>query len=292
MSNALVLGAGGAVGLAFNAGVVRALEADGPFPPAAADLVVGTSAGAAVAAALRAGVAAADIVAAVGSPPSAEERAALLEEVRSAPRSIKPLAPGLARHALPGGGGAVLAASGLLPPGVFPAAWLERFPGVSGHEDWPEGLWIPAVRADDGSVVVFGRDRRDVPVASAVQASCAVPGMFRPPHIDGVPHLDGGTVSPTHAAEVAAAGVELVVISSPMTRPSRRVLARHARRRLAAETRVLTDAGVTVVVIEPPAELTALARGFPRRGPGAAAVVAAMAEDAARRALRALARTG
>src|SRR6516162_9218892 len=53
---ALVLGAGGPVGRAFHAGVVRALEDACQWDARTADLIVGTSAGAQAAALLRAGV--------------------------------------------------------------------------------------------------------------------------------------------------------------------------------------------------------------------------------------------
>src|SRR3954452_5666027 len=51
----LVLGGGGMVGLAYHAGVLRALEELGGFRPADADLIVGTSAGSVAGAYLRSG---------------------------------------------------------------------------------------------------------------------------------------------------------------------------------------------------------------------------------------------
>src|SRR5438045_9591837 len=51
----VVLGGGGMVGLAYHAGVLRALEEVGGFRPADADLIVGTSAGSVVGAYLRSG---------------------------------------------------------------------------------------------------------------------------------------------------------------------------------------------------------------------------------------------
>lgn len=287
MSIAVVLGAGGAFGWVFNAGVVRALQSelgDGNSP----DLIIGTSAGAAIAAAERAGIDPDAVVASVTRRPSREEQAAMLADVRAAPKTVRPMAPRLVRHLLPGGGGTVLGLSGLLPPGWFPTAFLEGFPGTNEHLVWPRGLWIPAVRADNGAVVVFGRDRSDVAVHEAVQASSAVPGMFRPYEIQGVRFLDGGIVSPTHAHLAAGTGASVVIISSPMTRPSRRPLARHARRRLAEERRLLDDGGVATVVIEPSARLVAESRGFPRRNPAAAGWIMDQATQYTRAALASL----
>jgi predicted acylesterase/phospholipase RssA len=132
------------------------------------------------------------------------------------------------------------------------------------HAQWPEGLWIPAVSATTGDVVVFGRDRRDVDVHRAAQASSAVPGMFQPHVIDGTPYLDGGVASPTHADLAADIEPDLVIISSPMTRPGRRLTSGHARRRLAEEIATLEKTDARVTCIEPDTETGRLADGFPR----------------------------
>jgi len=55
MKVALVLGAGGMVGLAYHAGALRALEQEGGFDPTGADLIIGTSAGSVIGAYLRSG---------------------------------------------------------------------------------------------------------------------------------------------------------------------------------------------------------------------------------------------
>ena len=51
----IVYGAGGTVGMAYHAGVTRALEQVGGIRPAEADLLVGTSAGSVIASYLRSG---------------------------------------------------------------------------------------------------------------------------------------------------------------------------------------------------------------------------------------------
>ena len=268
----LVLGGGGALGWVYHAGVVGALR-DRGLDLANISTVIGTSAGAAVAASVRAGADPDEIVARMARPPSPEQRERILREVRSARKSLRPLSPRLALDAWHARGNAVLALSGLLPRGLFPTAFAEQFPGIPSLNGWPEGLWIPAVRAHDGEVVVFGRDRHDVAVTTAVEASSAVPGMFRPKRIAGEDYIDGGAVSPTHAALALDAGGETVLVSSPMTRPSRKILARHARRRLHVEVEQLRDAGKQVVVVEPTYELMEVAAGFPRRNPAAAPAI-------------------
>jgi NTE family protein len=280
----LVLGAGGATGWVFHTGVLRTLEAEHGIAATDADVIVGTSAGSAVAAAVRAGVGLDEVLAAVTTPPTPEQQAAMRSELRSARKTLRPLSPRLARHALPGGNGAAVAVAGLLPPGWFPTSWLASFPGMDRLEAWPEGLWIPAVRAADGEVVVFGRDRCDVPVHVAAEASSAVPGMFRPRRIDGVDYVDGGVVSPTHAGLLAGSDIDVAIVSSPMSKPSRRPFARLARRRLSEETAALERAGIATIVVHPSAAAVRDAKGFPRRNPGAARLILEHAAAATRAA--------
>lgn len=284
MKVVLVLGGGGAAGWLFHAGMLRALQADTGWDPNDARLLIGTSAGAAVAAGLRYGATPDEFVEFIRRGPSAAERAEFRRQVEGRERSFRPLAPGLVRQVLPGGSGIGVAVSGLLPRGIYPTGGLRRFPGVDGHETWPDGLWIPAVRVEDGAVVVFGRDRGDVDVLDAVEASSAVPAMFEPKVIDGETFIDGGMASPTAAALAIAARPDLVIVSSPMTRPSWRPLYVLARRRLAQERRALATAGIPFVVIEPE-EGKETFGGFPRHDPAKAPLILEAAVAAARRAV-------
>ena len=83
---------------------------------------------------------------------------------------------------------------------------------------WPEDpTWIVAYRTGDGRRVVFGRDDIEVPdLATAVEASSAVPGRFRPIRLDSGRYLDGAVYSPTNADLVANLGFDLVIVSAPM----------------------------------------------------------------------------
>jgi len=261
---AIVLGAGGAYGWVFHAGVLHGIERALNTPSNDTKLIIGTSAGSAIGAAVRAGIEPRDLAEVVARPPSEDDRRRMRSELRGARRTIVPFAPRLVQHALNGDRTGMLGVAGLLPPGIFPTAWLARFPGMEDHAQWPEGLWIPAVSATTGDVVVFGRDRRDVDVHRAAQASSAVPGMFQPHVIDGTPYLDGGVASPTHADLAADIEPDLVIISSPMTRPGRRLTSGHARKRLAEEIATLEKTDARVTCIEPDTETGRLADGFPR----------------------------
>jgi NTE family protein len=77
----LVLGAGGVVGQAYQAGVLAGLEREAAWDPRDAELIVGTSAGSVTGAALRVGVPATDL-AAMGVGRSLSRRGgALLERI-------------------------------------------------------------------------------------------------------------------------------------------------------------------------------------------------------------------
>ena len=282
MKTALVLGAGGATAWVFHTAVLQTLHEERGFAPADADLIVGTSAGASLAATLRAGIALEDFYRMTTRPPSDDQRKAMLAELKAARKSLVPLSASMARHLLPGGDGVTLALAGLLPPGLFPTSWLAELPGIGAFAEWPEGLWVPAVRIPAGDVIVFGRDRVDVPVHAAVEASSAVPGMFRPRAIGDELFVDGGVRSSTHADLVLDAGFDRVIISAPMSRPSGRLFARNARRSLAAEVDSLRSAGLETVVVEPSGEISEIARGYPRRRPEAASDIAQHAAEMAR----------
>jgi NTE family protein len=193
----LVLGAGGVLGAAWTIGALDALaEVDG-FTPADAEVIVGTSAGAVLAALLGGGLTVpalldhqrgmplpADLALdwsydestggahptrprlAVGSP-------ALLRRSLARPRAVPPLA--------------VLAA--LTPPGTGTLAEVgSMVRAVSGPDGWArEGqVWVVAMDYDTGRRVAFGRDA--APAArldEAVTASCAIPGWYAPVLVDG-----------------------------------------------------------------------------------------------------------
>lgn len=281
----LVLGAGGATAWVFHTGVLAAIRDEYRMNPSDATVIVGTSAGASIAAAVRAGVGSSQIFDAVTRQPTADERAEMLNVLKTARKTLRPLSPRLARNALSQGKGSTYALAGLLPPGWFPTSFLASFPGLDEFEEWPSGLWVPSVRTSDGDIVVFGKDRCDVPVRVAVQASSSVPGMFRPMVIDGVPYVDGGVASSTHADLMIDAGVDLALISAPMARPARGPFARRARRMLASEVLDLERAGIETIVVKGSADTIEVSRGFPRRNPEAGSAISTHAFEATRLAL-------
>lgn len=245
-----MLGAGGVTGEAFHRGVLRGLQDAAGWDARRAFAIVGTSAGALVAASLRAPVGRSAGGAIPLLPPDTPDPPAWRPTLR--PFVAAALRPHRAR---PG-----VLATAWLPPGRrstdFITAGLRRRFGAT----WPdEATYIIAVRQRDGARVCFGCEGEPVTdMAAAVSASIAIPGFFTPVSIDGVTYVDGGVHSPTNADVLAGAPLDLVVVSSPMSvhpRSARAYPDVGARlmwhSHLRAEVRKIRRAGVPVLVIEP-----------------------------------------
>lgn len=274
------LGAGGAFGWAFHLGVLDGLRATGRTPENAVR-VIGTSAGSSIAVSMLSGATTEEVLATVGPPTDAAERAdmeqAFADVLRRPWRILRPIAPLGATAWRPGRG--LPAIAGAFPTGAFPTSPLRRFPGAEAMAEWPDSLWIPSVRADDGQLVVFGRDRKDVPVVDAMEASSAVPGMFHTKMVEGRPHVDGAVASALHANLFLDDGLDAILLSSPMTKPGNGMVRRRARRQLDAEVELLRNAGTHVLAIEPDEHVMELAKGFPRANADAGIQIAAAAAD-------------
>lgn len=269
----LVLGAGGPTGHAFHVGVLKALEEATGWDPRTADVIVGTSAGAIVAALLRGGMSPRDLAArALGETPSEEGQrlAAVLGRPLPAPKSepwswstlfatadLDYLKRALRRP--------WEARLGVLVAAALPAGRVATDHLVGGiarlfGDRWPLGrLWINTVGLGAGERVTFGRaGAPPATVAQAVAASCAIPGYYRPVEIDGGRYVDGGVHSPTNVDLLAGEGLDLVLVSSPMSggfdvfRPRAdapmRALCRFVLQREMARVRA---SGTSVLALEP-----------------------------------------
>jgi NTE family protein len=70
---------------------------------------------------------------------------------------------------------------------------------------------VNTVDVERGTQVVWGRPGlRDVPVADAVYASCALPGSFPPGRVDGRTCVDGGTID-NLPVSIAALGMDALI---------------------------------------------------------------------------------
>lgn len=185
---ALVLSGGGLVGIAWQAGVVSGLMASG-IPLDTADLVVGTSAGSMVGAALtlRLDVAdlipylaqAADTIAASSSTATVSDLFDTMADVATT------LPPREARQAL----GRLAGEATTMPEDDFVAT----FP-IPPDAPWPRNFACTAVDAETGEPQVW-RFVSGVPVQRAVASSCAAPLTFPLVTIGGRRYMDGGVYS-------------------------------------------------------------------------------------------------
>jgi NTE family protein len=225
---ALVLGAGGVLGAAWMTGALARLAERLPGPVSDVDLVVGTSAGSVLAAALRCRTPFEEIAAWQRGQASGP----LTESVALAAQD-GPLPP-LPRMRL---GSVPLARAALLtphrvPPWVAASAWLPHGRGrhtalrslVSGlqHRAGPSGwvdrpTWIATVDYDTGQRVLFGRDGAPpASLADAVVASCSIPGWYEPAVIGGRRYVDGGVRSMTSLDVLAGTDIRDVYVLAPL----------------------------------------------------------------------------
>ncbi|WP_406639545.1 patatin-like phospholipase family protein [Amycolatopsis sp. WGS_07] len=247
MSRALVLGGGGVAGIAWATGLLAGLAEAGQ-DVTGADVLIGTSAGAAVAAQLGSGLAlprlyerqtepaqqAAEIAAEFDAEKFGEDFAAVLQEGGTAAE---------VRRAV----GKFALSAETVSESRRRAVIESRLPS----HDWPErAVKIVAVDAETGEAVVFDRSS-DVLLVDAVAASCAVPGVWPAVSIKGKRYVDGGVRSSANADY--ATGSAQVTVIVPMgsaevfpTEPSfEQVLAN------------LRAAGAKVAVLEPDEASTA-----------------------------------
>jgi NTE family protein len=270
----LVLGGGGVVGQAYHSAVLAVLEHDFGFDARTADVVVGTSAGSITGTLLRLGVSAEDLAAWTVRAPLSDDSGVIRQIADASVPDLAPFRPiSVLRRPLRLPGPYMLhravsrplqfrplaAGMSLIAPGRHDI--VEQLAALRELEtsEWPDRpLWICAVRRRDGRRVVFGRPGSPpAPIHLAVAASCAVPGYFAPVRIGGRSYLDGGAHSPTNAAILRRADLDLAIVISPMSGPAGwrpdfyAATRRHATRLLEREVRALQKAGIQTLVFAP-----------------------------------------
>lgn len=216
----LVLGGGGITGASFHFGTLLALRMATGWDTASADVVVGTSSGAAVAAITRSGRL--DLEALVDNVDGDTEFAAALGEriyrrvpFRGVGRWIRHgLLPGLRR---PGVRFVLGAPAAYSTDGI--ADWVRRALGPAA-DGWPEDpTTIVAYEIESKQRVAFGTvGSPDIDIATAVAASAAVPMVFNPVTIRGKRYVDGGIASGTNADLVLGhrEPLDLLIVIAPM----------------------------------------------------------------------------
>lgn len=282
----LVLGGGGILGAAWMVGALKAVEELHGFDPRSFDYVVGTSAGSVLSALLGAGVSVEQMIAhqrgeTITDGPLAgyswSYEKATGGHRPALPKLIGPGSGKLIRRSLIGG-------ARKMPPTAVLSAFMPTGKGslervghlvdaFTPYGEWSPhpNVWLVALDYDSGQRVAFGHHSAPTAALSdAVQASCAIPGWFRPVDINGRTYIDGGAWSATSADLLANLGLDEVYVLAPMLsfamdQPNS-VLGRMERRwrvqvtkRCLHEVGKLRSGGTSVIVLGPgPDDLEAL----------------------------------
>jgi NTE family protein len=267
--HALVLGGGGTLGEAWMSSLLAGLDEADSFDARSCACYVGTSAGSIVAASLAAGIAPdarlGELTPAAAMAPNEDERRATAlrqafgTAAELAGAAAAPFAP--LAFASTARGGALLRRAALrrVPTGRRSLAELGRMVDQAGVR-FDGRLRVAALELDSGRRVVFGAPGApESSVSLAVQASCAIPGVFEPVRIDGHTYVDGGAWSPTNMDAAQAGRGDLVLCLNPTgsLRPAPGALAGAigplSRGAAASEALVLRARGASVRTVNPDA---------------------------------------
>ena len=207
---ALVLGGGGVAGIAWMTGLLTGLAEAGD-DVTGADLIIGTSAGASMAAMLGSGLPLPDLFARQSDPElqSAEltaelDVARMTVEVAGYMRGATTPAEMQRRF------GAYALAANTVPEATRRAVIESRLP----IRDWPDRkIQVTAVDAATGELATFDA-QSGVGLIDAVTASSAVPGVWPPVTIGGSRYIDGGVRSADNAD--LASGFGRITVISPL----------------------------------------------------------------------------
>jgi NTE family protein len=208
LPSAIVLSGGGLVGGAWEAGVAKGLQ-DSGINLNAADLFVGTSAGAILATQIRAGQDIGTVYQAAISPPAGIAR--LLAPQSAADRQFLAQTTNLWTGPDAGqpGTAAEVGARALAANGIAQDTWIQLIGIALNVSAWPQqALTITAVDTADGSTRLL-TEADGVSIDRAVAASVAIPAAVQPITIGNDRYMDGG-VTGTHID--AASGHNVVAI--------------------------------------------------------------------------------
>lgn len=269
--------------------VLAGIDEAGGFDARECGGFVGTSAGSIVATALAGGVAPASRLGSSPARPAVDDdeagpsgvsraigAAAMLGGVAAAPLASLAL-----RSAQRPGAMVRRAALARVPAGRRSLAELGRTIDRMGLA-FDGRLLVAAVELESGRRVLFGEPGAPrASVAQAVQASCAIPGVFRPVPIDGRTYVDGGAWSPTNIDGATVASGQRVLCLNPTgsMRPNAAqpagALGPVSRSIAAAEALALRQRGARVRTVNPDRD-SAAAMGVDLMSPsGRSKVIAA-----------------
>jgi NTE family protein len=197
MKIGLILGGGGEVGIAWEIGVLAALEKEAGFEPSSSHVIAGTSAGAIVGGYVAQGRAIGELaelerlgkgvpvgagfgvdVAAAGTTPMPTISQDILYALMSTEGTLEERGARLGVLALQA------------PVGLDQARFVRGFREMLGTDAWPSIDFRPtAVNGESGETTLWDR-HSGIGFASAVASSCAVPGVFPPVEFEGHHFID------------------------------------------------------------------------------------------------------
>jgi len=269
----LALGCGGTLGMSWTVATLAELERTWDWDAREAEVIIGTSAGAELAAMLGGGTAIADIHRAqLGDH---EAPTWLADHLKAGPgplppapklAGLRPASLSLAGAAVRRKAPALAGVCGLLPRGTYDPGWLIKLAETTGNNagwlDHP-AVWLVAADYDSGDRIAFGAP--GAPRATLAQALCAswgLPSWLPPVEVDGHRYVDGGILSPASADLTIGLGLDELVVLAPMAssdpgRPvgllaaGERVVRRRMTRILDKEIAAVEAAGTRVIRLEP-----------------------------------------
>ncbi|MEO8360093.1 MAG: patatin-like phospholipase family protein [Vicinamibacteria bacterium] len=233
---ALVCAGGGVTGALYEIGCLKALEESLDLDLTRLDCYVGVSGGAFVASLLASGFGPTEIyreittggAAPFGVPAAALFRLGVAEYARRAlrlPGAVLTAAKALFTGDTASPRDVLLPFLEAIPPGLLDNSGVEEFlSGLFARFSRPndfDSLTVPlrivAVELDRAETVAFGdRKHRDVSISQAVQASTALPGLYRPVRLKGHDYVDGGVTKTAHINLAIRAGADLVICINPL----------------------------------------------------------------------------
>jgi NTE family protein len=216
---ALVLAGGGLAGIAWETGILRGIADELPVTAQAlidSDVIVGTSAGSAVAAQLGSGLG----LDALFDRQTTESSAEINPDVGI--EEITELF--LTAVTTPGASGAEklqkIGAVALSTQTVTEAVRRDVIAARLPSHDWPHRVVrISAIDIATGELVAFDRTS-GIGLVDAVAASCAVPGVWPPVTIGDRRYMDGGVGSSVNLALAGDCDVAVVLVPSGAAAPS------------------------------------------------------------------------
>ncbi len=204
VDRAVVLGGGGPVGIAWEAGLAAGLAAEGVRLDEA-DQIVGTSAGSFVGAQLASGRGAQalyDAQLALGEKDAAERAEGKPASAERMPKPdlapligimMRPMAEGETAEDRLREFGALSLGAATIPEQAF----IEGFGSSLVGQPWPTSFACTAVDTASGEFRLWDK-ASSVALATAVASSCSVPGIFPPITLEGRRWMDGGMRSPSN----------------------------------------------------------------------------------------------